>query len=155
MLRIDAMNQRHVLAGLIATACLLALGNGRAWAQAGPYVTQGPYGASQYGYGTPRLSPYLNLLRGGNNTVNAAANYYLGVIPEVERRANARVFGTQIQELERRVQGSEEATDIFPRLTETGHPAVFNNVGTYFGTNLQRPMTSPPGLNRPPPARGR
>jgi hypothetical protein len=139
------MNQRIALAGLIASCCLLGGGTSRAWAQAGPTVSPGPYGASQYGYGTPRLSPYLNLLRGGN----VAANYYMGVVPEVERRANARLFGSQIQELERRVQGTDEAVDLFPRLTESGHPVVFGNTGTYFGTNLQR--QPPPGnVNRAP-----
>jgi len=149
------MHQRLVLAALTATACLLGFGTDRAWAQAGPYVTPGPYGNSQYGYGTPRLSPYLNLLRGGNNPGSTAANLYLGVVPEVERRANARLFGTQITDLERRVAGVEEAQDLFPRLNETGHAAVFNNVGTYFGSNLQRPQGPNPGLNRPPPPQRR
>ena len=98
------MRPRLQLAALLATAFFLGYSGDRACAQAGPYVTPGPYGASQYGYGTPRLSPYLNLLRGGKVT----ADYYLGPLPEVERRANAGLFGSQIQELERRVQGTDE-----------------------------------------------
>jgi hypothetical protein len=147
------MNQRLLLAGLMATVCLLGSSTNRAWAQAGPYVTPGGgYGNSPYGYGTPRLSPYLNLLRGGNT----AANYFMGVVPEVERRANAALYGSQIQELARRTEGAAEAQDLFPRLTETGHPAVFANYGTYFGSNLQRPLQGgAAGLNRPGQPGGR
>jgi hypothetical protein len=140
------MSQRLLHAALVATVCVLAGGTNRAWAQAGPTVTPGAYGNSPYPYGTPRLSPYLNLLRGGNT----AANYFLGVVPEVERRANARLFGTEIGELARRTEGAAEAQDIFPRLAETGHAAVFNNVGTYFGSSLQRPLATGAGsMSRP------
>src|SRR5215467_3564741 len=48
----------------------------------------------------PNLSPYLNLLRGGN----PAANYYLGVVPEVERRNNAATFRAGIQDLAQRIE---------------------------------------------------
>jgi hypothetical protein len=138
------------LVPVIAVGLVLAQGAGKVFAQAGPYVSPGPYGYSQYGYGTPRLSPYLNLLRGGNT----AANYFMGVVPEVERRANARLFTNQIQDLERRVQGIEEPGELFPRLSETGHPAVFGNYGSYFGTmNQGRPLAGSGALNRPPTRR--
>jgi hypothetical protein len=143
------MNKPLLFTSVGAVALLLAGGTSRAWAQAGPYMQQNPYGSSSYGYGTPRLSPYLNMLRGGL----PAANYYLGVLPEVERRANARIYGAQIMDLERRVEGTQEATDLFPRLTETGHQAVFANTGSYFGSTApQRPITGQ-GLNRPPQRR--
>jgi hypothetical protein len=44
---------------------------------------------------TPLLSPYLNLLRGGN----PAANYYLGVVPERARRANEAQLGSTVNQL--------------------------------------------------------
>ncbi len=124
-------------------------------AQPGYYYPNGvsPYGGSGYPYGTPRLSPYLNMLRGGNSPANAAANYYSGVVPEVERRANARQFGSAINSLERQVTGLEEEEDLFPRLSATGHPAVFGNYGGYFyNTGNQRlpPNTS---TYRPQPPR--
>lgn len=141
--------KRLLLPAVAALGFLLAQGAGKAHAQAGPFVQPGPYGYSQYGYGTPRLSPYLNLLRGGNT----AANYYMGVVPEVERRANARMFSTQIQDLERRVQGVEEERELFPRLSETGHPAAFMSYSPYF--NMGQPGRSAAGSISRPPARRR
>jgi hypothetical protein len=44
---------------------------------------------------SPLLSPYLNLLRGGN----PAANYYLGVVPERARRANETQLGSNLNQL--------------------------------------------------------
>src|SRR5216684_7044894 len=79
-------------------------------ARAQPGTT--PYNLNIYGPGLvspynssftrpgPNLSPYLNLLRGGGNP---AANYYLGVIPEVERRNNAAAFRAGIQDLALRI----------------------------------------------------
>src|SRR5260370_31720403 len=65
----------------------------------------------------PNLSPYLNLLRGGN----PAANYYLGVVPEVERRNNAAQFSAGIQDLARRLEAPAEGTEeLLPTLPQTG-----------------------------------
>src|SRR5438874_5511852 len=73
----------------------------------------------------PDLSPYLNLLRGGNR----AANYYLGVVPEVERRNNAAAFSAGISDLSRRLDLTQEALgeELFPTLPQTGHPVQFFN----------------------------
>lgn len=130
--------KRILPASALALCFLLVQGAGKAFAQAGPFVQPGPGGYSQYGYGSPRLSPYLNLLRGGNT----AANYYMGVVPEVERRANARLFSSQILDLNRRLQGVEEEKDLFPRLSETGHPAGFMTYGPYFNMGTQRRPTT-------------
>ena len=46
--------------------------------------------------GGPRLSPYLNLLRGGN----PAANYFMGVVPEIDRRRYQAISQAQIQGLQ-------------------------------------------------------
>jgi hypothetical protein len=91
----------------------------------------------------PNLSPYLNLLRGGN----PAANYYLGVLPEVERRNNASQFAAGIQDLSRRFEAPPSETDeLFPRLPQTGHPVQFGNYGQYFGTTagLRPQQAAPP-----------
>jgi hypothetical protein len=81
--------------------------------------------------GGPRLSPFLNLLRGGN----PAANYYLGVVPEQERRRNEAFLGNSIQQLEQRVNtlGAAEG-DLLTAQSQTGHPAVFFNTGPYFAS---------------------
>src|SRR5262245_50914336 len=55
----------------------------------------------------PNLSPFLNLLRGGS----PAANYYLGVIPERDRRFTDTQFRSAIQDLERRTEPVPSSTD--------------------------------------------
>jgi hypothetical protein len=88
--------------------------------------------APNYGPGyRPQLSPYLNLLRGGD----PAANYYLGTLPEFQRRANAQQFSSEINELDRRVFGNiltEEQRLALP-LPASGHPTAFGYTGYYFG----------------------
>lgn len=78
----------------------------------------------------PGLSPYLNLLRGGN----PAANYYMGVVPEVNQRAINRQFGTAIQDLEREsiLSTNPELEDLLPELPVTGHGAGFMNFAPYY-----------------------
>src|SRR5205814_2174073 len=56
--------------------------------------TSGPgnpsgYAPNMYNRGTQPLSPYLNLLRGGNNAVN----YFYGVRPGAQPNAFAGMFG--------------------------------------------------------------
>jgi hypothetical protein len=87
--------------------------------------------ASTYGpFSRPALSPYLNLIRGGD----PAANYYLGVVPERDRRANTVQFGAQLLDLEARSDAASRAApepDI-PQLGATGHPAYFLNYSSYY-----------------------
>jgi hypothetical protein len=135
---------RHTVTGLFVTGLLWLATCGVAHAQYfGRPGYGGGYGAAGYGnpYGQPQLSPYLNLLRGGN----PAANYYLGVLPEVDRRANTAVFGAAINDLERR---SLAAAAVEPNLDEpittSGHPTAFMNTATYFG-GLNAPRTTATG----------
>jgi hypothetical protein len=98
----------------------------------------------------PNLSPYLNLLRGGN----PAANYYLGVVPEVERRNNAAAFRAGIQDLAQRVENLPEQDQVFTSLPQTGHPVQFFNLGAYFGTDprlsgSQQQLGQPAGSSAP------
>jgi hypothetical protein len=105
------------------------------------------------------LSPYLNMLRGGN----PAANYFLGVLPEFQRRQNARVFGAAIQNLDQRVEAppaTPEELELYTPLKSTGHATAFNNTLNYFPrlpTTLRQPATRPgvPSAARPgaPPGR--
>lgn len=126
---------RLTLAGCAAVGLFWLVTCGAAQAQfLGRPGTAGGYGGVGSGagnpYGRPQLSPYLNLLRGGN----PAANYYLGVVPEVERRTNAAVFGTAISDLERRSLAAATAEpDLVEPITTSGHPTAFLNTGSYFG----------------------
>jgi hypothetical protein len=89
----------------------------------------------------PRLSPYLNIVRGGSNP---AINYYLGTLPEVERRATQAVYGNAIIRLERQVTGLESTEEDLPPQANSGHPAYFANTGGYFpGGNPNRLSTGP------------
>jgi hypothetical protein len=122
--------KRHLI-GPAALACLLVA----AAAGQAQYSPPGP-GRSYFSPRGPNLSPYLNMLRGGD----PAANYFLGVVPEQQRRYNERLFQSEIQELQRR----EEALDtlgLSTTLPGTGHPAVFNNTLSYFNNYGVRPGT--------------
>jgi hypothetical protein len=101
-------------------------------------------------YSGPALSPYLNLLRGGS----PSANYYLGVLPEFDRRAKDLQFRTEIQDLERRTAMTPETGELGPLLPETGHPSYFANYGSYYNLNA---ISRPNQLTAPitPPRRGR
>src|SRR6516165_1867128 len=92
-----------------------------------------PYSRPNYGPGyAPQLSPYLNFLRGGD----PAANYFLGTLPEFQRRANAKQFGAAINALNLDLynQAITQPLDplLFQPLAQAGHPTVFNNTLTYF-----------------------
>jgi hypothetical protein len=145
--------RRLALTGLAAVGLLGFLTLGRASAQYsqfyGPaYRPGGAYGS--YGRGGPALSPYLNLTRGGN----PAANYFLGVLPEIDRRATKAEVGTMISDLERRLENPPAqplvSDDVIGGLTggglpPTGHAAMFTNYSSYYGL-------TPPGAQVPRPA---
>jgi hypothetical protein len=101
----------------------------------------------RYGVGfQPGLSPYLNLLRGGN----PAANYYLGTIPEFERRQNAQVFQSELNELDQKVSRETVELGLAEPIGTTGHITAFGNTGNYFGRTTVRP---PPSRVLPPPTK--
>src|SRR4051794_41899513 len=121
--------KRFLLASLAALAGLAGAADLASAQVQAPYV--GPVARPNYGPGyRPQLSPYLNLLRGGD----PAANYYLGTLPEFQRRANAQTFSSEISELDRRVLGNvpTEETRLFQPLPGSGHPTAFGNTGSYF-----------------------
>lgn len=94
-----------------------------------------PYLPPQYGpgYQTP-LSPWLNFLRGGD----PAANYFLGVVPEFQRRQDRNVFRSQIQGLQILTaplrNPSEEREELPRTLWSTGHPTSFGNTASFFNS---------------------
>jgi hypothetical protein len=99
-------------------------------------------------YSRTLLSPYLNMLRGGD----PAANYYLGVIPEMDRRVNYARVRNSILELEQQVDQLEEGgVPVTPAITGTlpgtGHATTFLNTGNYFpGALTSRPMPQAPQM---------
>jgi hypothetical protein len=122
---------------------LLATLTGSAAAQAPVYRP-----STQLGPRQPLLSPYLNLLRGGD----PASNYYLGTIPERQRRQNAALFSSQIQSLEQQVTQQTTIPDVdealFQPAPATGHATAFMNLGGYFNQGtVRRPL---PPARRPP-----
>lgn len=123
-----------------AAAAWISMTAGGAQAQGVPY---GPLGQQPLynGFNRPALSPYLNMLRGGD----PASNFYLGVIPEFQRRNfEARALDS-FQSLSRDAARNRElAEDALAReptlrtLPSTGHPTAFLNYGSYFGTLNRR-----------------
>ena len=152
--------RRLVFAALVTLAVLLSGTSRTAFAQ----YPVSPYGQYYNPYtrspganpgGGPRLSPYLNLLRGGN----PAANYYLGVVPEIDRRRYEAISQAQIQGLQLSTAVppiNPEDTDLAFATSITGHPAVFNNTTGYFGgagalptPNRSVPMSPLPAPSAP------
>jgi hypothetical protein len=130
--------KHFVLAPLASFAGLLVLAAAPASAQ-----MNYPIGPPAYGPNfSPMLSPYLNLLRGGD----PAANYFLGVVPEYQRRINARAFGAAIQSLDQRVENppaTPEELELYTPLKSTGHGTAFNTTLNYFNTATPRFPTTP------------
>jgi hypothetical protein len=127
----------------LSLAVLGTAGTGRVCAQAFPFGQAGQgYRAGLFPSGTPGLSPYLDLTRGGNR----AANYFLGTIPELERRRNAALFGSAIQGLEQRQRQTQaEVEELVPTLPETGHPVAFGSYYPYYslGPSATSPIRQP------------
>jgi hypothetical protein len=72
----------------------------------------------------PRVSPYLNLLRGGSTFGN---NYYNLVRPDLEFRSSIVQLQTQTQTQQQDIVGLETA-----RVPTTGHAFGFQNQMGYF-----------------------
>lgn len=149
-----------LVVGLVGVAAAMSLGAGTAMAQT---PARGVGGAVGGGWGGgfggipggaagrrgPALTPYLNLRRGGS----PAANYFLGVLPEIDRRTTAAQQNAAITDLERRVEAPQTTEDSLLegrslRLPPTGHATYFGSTGNYFGPS--GPLASPsPAIGRP------
>lgn len=125
---------RIIIGVLVAGAIAFAPQSARAQLT-GP-TNVGGYAPNMYNRAAQPLSPYLNLLRGGNNAVN----YFYGVRPGTQPNSFLGLFGTG---------GGGQKTTFFPgadlltdlleeprdatKVNPTGHPAGFNNTLNYFG----------------------
>ena len=94
------------------------------------------YAPNMYNRSGQPLSPYLNLLRGGNNAVN----YFYGVRPGTQPGAYTGMFGqTSAGPRMTFFPGADTFADFAedPRdpskVAPTGHAASFNNTLNYFG----------------------
>ena len=121
---------------IVPTALALAFLPAAVRAQNTGPTNPGGYAPNMYNRSAQPLSPYLNLLRGGNNAVN----YFYGVRPGTQPNAYAGMFGAG---------GAGPRTTFFPgadyltdltdeprdatRVNPTGHAAGFNNTLNYFG----------------------
>jgi hypothetical protein len=107
----------------------------------------------------PRLSPYLllgtNPATGGLNNL-PAVNYYLGVLPEIERRNTQALFQYDIQNLNQRTtalgQVSAEAELFGGTLGATGHGVTYLNPAPYYHTGGAG--RAPAVASRPPSGGG-
>lgn len=115
---------------LPAAVAVLFLSASAASAQPRPY-NQPNYGP---GYHAP-LSPYLNLIRGGD----PAANYFLGTVPEFERRQNSQVFRSALAELDQKVARDTVELGLSEPIANTGHITAFGNTAGYFGNTTVKP----------------
>jgi hypothetical protein len=106
--------------------------------------------------GGPRLNPYLNFFRG-----NPAVDYYLGAVPEIDRRRYQLQSHSQILGLEQQLStpvGPFGDEDLLPPQSQTGHPVAFGNTAGYFGgggytgrvSAGTRVPTTPAPTSRPP-----
>lgn len=107
------------------------------------YQNNSPFGPNSYNRQSQPLSPYLNMLRGGNTAVN----YFYGVRPGTMTGGGNQSFGgygglgrqtffPQIDTLY-----DLENTNPADGLRPTGHPFGFNNTLGFFGAGMNMGST--------------
>jgi hypothetical protein len=125
---------------------------------AGPgYMGPTATGAGYIGSGgpfqaTPRpiMSPFLGLRLGQN----AAANYFLGTVPNLQAQAQSTRF--IVPEVGAIRQPSADTDDLLRQLNPTGHPVQFLSYGPYYSSLNRGPqstMLTPYSMTRPPQRR--
>jgi hypothetical protein len=88
-------------------------------------------------YSRPALSPYLNLLRGGD----PAANYYLGVMTEYDRRYRESRIGLPVEQPQYLDPTLDDRADLDVKdrqLPPTGHTAGFMIYNSFYRVPNQR-----------------
>ncbi len=106
--------KRQFVVSAATLVWLLAIHVGPVSAQYYPYPSMPGY-SPQYQNNTG-LSPYLNLLRGGD----PAANYFLGTVPEFQRRSNFNYLQTKIQEIDQQSAATIGDLELAGRWTARG-----------------------------------
>jgi hypothetical protein len=99
--------------------------------------------------GGPRLSPYLNFFR-----TNPAVDYFLGVVPEIDRRRNLIETRNAFLQLEQGTTSLRPVDEFGTPRAQTGHPVAFMTTAGYFGSGIggrYAPSAfSPRAGNQPP-----
>lgn len=112
-------------------------------ARAQSFGQPSPFGGTGFsGRRGPALSPFLNLRRGGS----PAANYFLGVLPEQDRRTNKAEVNAALNDLERRGEAPGSTDDLLGTsrnlsLPPTGHATYFGNYGGFYSIPVATPLT--------------
>ena len=107
-------------------------------------------------FARPQLSPFLNLIRGGD----PSANYFLGTVNQRNQRFINQQIGSNIASLDEQLQPrqrEDEFDELYLRRSTTGHPTAFQYYGSYFG-QATAPLGVPTNANTrpvPPPRRTR
>jgi hypothetical protein len=128
------MRSRHLLpvAILLVLSCT-PVAQAQFYQQFNPYPPNIGAPISQ----RPALSPYLNLLRGGD----PAANYYLGVLPEYNNRSFQQLVPRMIDATMRYQETLDDRLLMeveLKRLPPTGHAAGFMIYQGYYNVPGQR-----------------
>ena len=117
-------------------ALALALVPAAARAQVPGQFNPNAYAPNMYNRQAQPLSPYLNLLRGGD----AAVNYYYGVRPGTQPGAFTGMFNQSAAGPRQTffpvvdtLAGLTDDPQAAMRVAPTGHPVGFNNTLNYFG----------------------
>ena len=125
----------RIVIGVLAVGAIALVPRAAHAQLTGPSNPSG-YAPNMYNRATQPLSPYLNLLRGGNNAVN----YFYGVRPGTQPNAFTGMFGAGgTGQRQTFFPGADYLTDLLDeprdatRVNPTGHPAGFNNTLNYFG----------------------
>jgi hypothetical protein len=121
---------------ILLSALALALAPAAARAQVPGQGNASAYAPNMYNRQAQPLSPYLNMLRGGN----AAVNYYYGVRPGTQPGAFTGLFAqnaagprlTFFPVVDTLTDLTEEPQSPL-RIAPTGHPVGFNNTLNFFG----------------------
>lgn len=124
------MNARS---GILFAASLMALYLGVAPVAAQYQPTYQP-GTNRYG-GRARLSPYLNLIRNNDINVDAGINYFLGVVPERERRYDQQLTNQRIRSIEQEIAAPPRSPDVLeeiPSVPTAGRPVGARTSASYF-----------------------
>jgi hypothetical protein len=127
---------KNVALAIVAITAL-SLGSETARGQITSPSNPSGYAPNMYNRAGQPLSPYLNLLRGGNNAVN----YFYGVRPGTQPSAFTGMFGqagagprlTYFPGADTLADFADDPRDP-SKVAPTGHAAGFNNTQNYFGT---------------------
>jgi hypothetical protein len=144
--------KHFAIVALGSLALLPAVGRAQVPGQMNP----NSYAPNMYNRAAQPLSPYLNLLRGGNTAVN----YFYGVRPGTQPNAFTGMFNqpttgprlTFFPVVDTLADATDEPRDP-TKVPPTGHPVGFNNTLNYFGPTSGQVFAR--GANQQQPRRGR